>query len=125
MRRGALARPRRQGYRFQREDLESFAFAGLWEFASLGDKEILSAAIIVGDLNPLVTAVHDRMPVILDPDDYDRWLDPATEIRSLLRLFPAERMRAEAVSRAVSSVKNDTEECIASIGEPPLTPGGR
>jgi len=65
------------------------------------------------------------MPVILDPDDYDRWLDPATEIRSLLRLFPAERMRAEAVSRAVSSVKNDTEECIASIGEPPLTPGGR
>ena len=68
------------------------------------------------------------MPVILDPDDYDRWLDPATEIteiRSLLRLFPAERMRAEAVSRAVNSVKNDTEECIASIGEPPLTPGGR
>ena len=66
----------KQPYRFRREDLEPFAFAGLWEFARIGDKEILSAAIIVGEPNPLAAAVHDRMPVILDPEDYDRWLDP-------------------------------------------------
>jgi putative SOS response-associated peptidase YedK len=63
------------------------------------------------------------MPVILDLDDYDRWLDPATpipELRALLKPCPAELMEAFAVNRAVNSVKNDSEECIEPIGEPPL-----
>ena len=113
----------KQPYRFRREDLEPFAFAGIWEFAKIADKEILSAAIIVGEPNPLAAAVHDRMPVILDPEDYDRWLDPDTpiaELQALLKPYPADRMRAEAVSRTVNSVKNDSEECIEPIGEPPL-----
>jgi putative SOS response-associated peptidase YedK len=117
----------KQPYRFQREDLQPFAFAGLWEFARIGDEDILSAAIIVGEPNPLAATVHDRMPVILEPDDYDRWLDSDSgvpELKALLKPFPAERMRAEAVSRAVNSVKNDTPECIAPLGEPPLRPGG-
>ena len=108
----------KQPYRFRREDLEPFAFAGLWEFARLGGQDILSAAIIVGEPNPLAAAVHDRMPVILDPDDYDSWLDPAAsvdELTRLLRPFPAERMQAYEVSRAVNSVKNDTEECIEPV----------
>src|ERR1700693_5821728 len=42
-----------------------FAFAGIWEFARIGGEEILSAAIIVGEPNPLVSAIHDRMPVML------------------------------------------------------------
>src|SRR5918996_6212180 len=77
----------KQPYRFQREDLQPFAFAGLWEFARLGGNDILSAAIIVGEPNPLAAAVHDRMPVILDPDDYDRWLDPGTPVEELRSLF--------------------------------------
>jgi putative SOS response-associated peptidase YedK len=87
----------KQSYRFQRKDLEPFAFAGIWEFARIGGEEIASAAIIVGAPNPLAAAVHDRIPVILDPDDYDRWLAPGTttdELPALLRPFPAERMRA-------------------------------
>ena len=73
----------KQPYRFQHKDLEPFAFAGLWEFARLGGEEILSAAIIVGEPNPLAAAVHDRMPVILDPVDYDRWLSPDTSVDEL------------------------------------------
>jgi putative SOS response-associated peptidase YedK len=113
----------KQPYRFRRKDLEPFAFAGLWEFCRIGEQAILSAAIIVGEPNPLAAAIHDRMPVILDPDDYDRWLDPATpipELRALLKPCPAELMEAFAVNRAVNSVKNDSEECIEPIGEPPL-----
>jgi putative SOS response-associated peptidase YedK len=105
--------------------LEPFAFAGIWEFARIGEAEILSAAIIVGKPNPLAAAVHDRMPVILDPEHHDRWLDPRTsveQLKALLKPYPAERMRAEAVSRAVNSVKNDNEECIEPIGETPLEP---
>jgi putative SOS response-associated peptidase YedK len=65
------------------------------------------------------------MPVILEPEDYDRWLDAATpleELRAMLKPLPADRMRAEAVNRAVNSVKNDNEECITPIGEPALEP---
>ena len=108
----------KQPYRFRREDLEPFAFAGLWEFARLGGQDILSAAIIVGEPNALAAPVHDRMPVILDPDDYDLWLDPAAtveELKGLLKPFPAERMQAYEVSRAVNSVRNDTEECTEPL----------
>jgi len=60
---------------------------------------------------------------ILEPEDYDHWLDPSTSIdhlRALLKPYPAEKLQANAVSRTVNSVKNDTEECIQPIGEPPL-----
>ncbi len=113
----------KQPYRFRTEDLQPFAFAGLWEFARIAGEEILSATIIVGAPNPLAAAIHDRMPVILDPSDYDRWLEDdvsAEGLRALLKPYPAERMTAEAVSRRVNSVKNDDEECIAPIGEPSL-----
>jgi putative SOS response-associated peptidase YedK len=113
----------KQPYRFQAQDLEPFAFAGLWEFCRIADKDILSATIIVGAPNPLAAAIHDRMPVILEPEDYDRWLAPETsadELRGLLKPYPAEQMHAIAVSRTVNSVKNDNELCISPVGEPPL-----
>jgi putative SOS response-associated peptidase YedK len=49
--------------------MEPFAFAGLWEFARLGAEDILSATIIVGEPNPLAAPIHDRMLVMLMPDD--------------------------------------------------------
>ena len=108
----------RQPYRFVREDMEPFAFAGLWEFTRLDDEEILSATIIVGEPNPLVAGVHDRMPVMLLPEDYDQWLDPAMtidELRKLLRPYEPKLMKAYEVSRAVNSVKNDTPECVEPL----------
>jgi putative SOS response-associated peptidase YedK len=113
----------KQPYRFRLQDLQPFAFAGLWEFCRLGEQDILSTAIIVCEPNPLAAQIHDRMPVILDPEDYDRWLDPETPVdalQALLKPYPAERMEGYAVSRAANSVKNDTPECIEPIGEPPL-----
>jgi putative SOS response-associated peptidase YedK len=73
----------KQPYRFRRKDLEPFAFAGVWEFTRIGGEDILSTAIIVGEANPLVARVHDRMPVMLMSKDYDRWLDRATGIDDL------------------------------------------
>ncbi len=52
----------KQPRQFVRKDFEPFAFAGLWEFARHGGEEILSATIIVGEPNPLIGAIHDRMP---------------------------------------------------------------
>ena len=114
----------KQPYRFVRKDLEPFAFAGIWEYVKLAGQAILSAAIIVGEPNPLTAAVHDRMPVILMPDGYDAWLDKATPIeaaRAMLKPYDAELMKAYAVSRDVNSVKNDAETLIEPLsGEPVL-----
>ena len=99
----------KQPYRFRRKDLEPFAFAGIWEFARLNGEEILSAAMIVGEPNPLVGGVHDRMPVMLLPEDYDAWLASTTEpedLRSLLRPYDESLMEAYAVSRKVNSVRH-------------------
>jgi putative SOS response-associated peptidase YedK len=57
----------KQPYRFRRKDLGPFAFAGIWEFTRLGGEEILSAGMIVGQPNPLVSGVHDRMPKAMVP----------------------------------------------------------
>lgn len=113
----------KQPYRSRTSDLQPFAFAGLWEFAKISGDEILSAAIIVGAPNPLAAEIHDRMPVILEPEDYDTWLNSASsvdELRALLKPYPTEAMEAYAVSRAVNSVKYDTVDCIEPVGEPPL-----
>jgi putative SOS response-associated peptidase YedK len=113
----------KQPYRSRTSDLQPFAFAGLWEFAKISGDEILSAVIIVGAPNPLAAEIHDRMPVILEPEDYDTWLNSASsvdELRALLKPYPTEAMEAYAVSRAVNSVKYDTVDCIEPVGEPPL-----
>ena len=73
-----------------------------------------------------MAGIHDRMPVMLMPSDYDRWLDPNTSIeeaRSLLKPYDQVLMKAYAVSRAVNSVKNDNEECIEPIEEGALSTG--
>ncbi len=75
---------------------------------------MLSAAIIVGQPNPLVAGVHHRMPVML-PDDYDRWLSATPNIVGLqgtARPYEKTRMKGVPVRRLVNSVKNETEECI-------------
>jgi putative SOS response-associated peptidase YedK len=110
----------KQPYRFTRKDLEPFAFAGVWEFTRLSDEDILSTAIIVGEANPLVGRIHDRMPVMLMAEDYDLWLDQATnvdELKGMLKPYDPVLMQAYAVSRSVNSVKNDTEECIEPVAD--------
>ena len=111
----------RQPYRFVRKDLEPFAFAGLWEYARIGNEAIVSATIIVGEPNRLAAAIHDRMPVILMPENYDAWLDAATPIeaaRAMLKPYDENAIKAYAVSRMVNSVKNDNEECIEPVDDP-------
>jgi putative SOS response-associated peptidase YedK len=63
--------------------------------------------------------VHDRMPVILMPEDYDLWLAPGfrkvEELQPLLKPYPAGAMRRYRVSQRVNQVKNDDPECAVEI----------
>ena len=95
-----------------------FAFAGLWDHWT--DKQsgerVESCTIIVTAANALVAPIHDRMPVILAPADYDRWLDPsAADGAALLPAFPAGEMEAFAVSPRVGNVRNDDPGLIEPV----------
>ena len=105
----------KQPYRITLKDEGIFAFAGLWELWK-GEEEIESFTVIVTDANDFLRPIHDRMPVILEPADYDIWLDGEVQsvetLKDLLKPYPTEKMTAYPVSKRVNSPKNDGPECI-------------
>jgi putative SOS response-associated peptidase YedK len=112
----------KQPYAIGMKDAALFAFAGLWD--SWKDKETGKAletfTIITTDPNELMEPIHNRMPVILHRQDYDRWLtvaDPAQLPVDLLRPYPAEEMKAWPVSRDVGNVRNNRPELIEPIAD--------
>jgi len=98
---------------------DPFAFAGLWEMWQTAEDTILSCTIITTDPNDLMAQIHNRMPVILPPDVYEQWLDPAErspdQLQGLLQPYPAELMTAYPVSKMVNSPKNDTPALIEPV----------
>ncbi|MGA8631066.1 MAG: SOS response-associated peptidase [Terracidiphilus sp.] len=99
---------------------EPYAFAGLWESWWPKEGEALeSFTILTTDANEILEPVHSRMPVILEPKDYKRWMEPASPERlpvDLLRPFPTERMTAWPVSERVGNVRNNDAELLACTG---------
>lgn len=94
------------------------AFAGLWESWTKGEEPIESCTIITTDANEAIGAIHDRMPVILPPEEYDRWLDPqsdAQELGGLLAPYPLDDLAARPVSRTVNNPRNDSAACIEPL----------
>jgi putative SOS response-associated peptidase YedK len=94
--------------------------AGLWEDwkAPTGEK-VRSCTIITTDANSLLGQVHDRMPVIISPDDWPTWLGetPASndELKALLRPYPPERLVLWPVDRKVGNVRNESADLADAI----------
>jgi putative SOS response-associated peptidase YedK len=106
----------RQPLLVRRRDRVPFAFAGLWERWKQSDGNVLrSCTIVTCPPNALVAPVHNRMPVILAPEDFARWLDPEAAGRELLKPCPPEWLEAYEVSPRVNSPQNDDPECIAPV----------
>ncbi|MEC4892591.1 MAG: SOS response-associated peptidase [Oscillatoria sp. PMC 1050.18] len=102
------------------KDEQPFAFAGLWEQWQKSDKEVIeSCTLLTTDANELMKPIHQRMPVILAPEDYDLWLDTevkeASKLQPLLKPYNSESMTAYPVSTQVNNPRNDTPECIEKI----------
>jgi putative SOS response-associated peptidase YedK len=108
---------RRQPWLFRLARPGPFAFAGLWEPAAAVPGAVPTCTILTTDPNEIARRIHDRMPVILDPQDYALWLDPAVtvaaEVRPLLRPFPAAAMHAYPVSTRVNNPAFDDPACMA------------
>ncbi len=111
---------RKQPYYLAMEDGEPFAFAGLWEQWRGPDEDIIdSCAIITTEPNPVVSAVHNRMPAILAEKHYDTWLDPSHQntdtLDALLKPYDASPMVATPVSPHVNNPRNDDSVCIEAL----------
>ena len=76
---------------------------------------IRTFAIITTESNELVADIHDRMPVILAPADYIRWLSEEPDPRDLMRPFPADLMRMWPISTRVNKPENDDPSIIEPI----------
>jgi putative SOS response-associated peptidase YedK len=103
---------------------EPFAFAGLWErWKPAEDAEPLdTCTIITTTPNALMETIHNRMPVIVKPEDYNAWMNrdlPPDEAAKLMRPYPDGELVAEPVSTLVNSPRNDVPECVKSITDEP------
>jgi putative SOS response-associated peptidase YedK len=114
---------KKQAYNIGMADDGLFAFAGLWDrWKDPTGKVIESCTILTTDANALLKDIHDRMPVILQPNDYDLWLDPGivdpAKVNDLLKAFDARLMRVYPVSTTVNRVDNEGLECAQEIDVP-------
>jgi putative SOS response-associated peptidase YedK len=102
-------------------DESVFAFAGVWDrWKSPQGPMVETCSILTTTPNLLLQDIHNRMPVILERDAYDLWLDPGFTkvegLQPLLKPYPAEAMRRYRVSQRVNHVINDDPECATAIG---------
>ena len=110
----------KQPFCFEVNDGALFAFAGLWDrWKDSNGTWVKTCSILTTMPNSVTSAVHDRMPVILDPDSYDVWLDPGMQNLSaaseLLKPYDARLMRCYPVSTRINHVANDDEECFRPV----------
>ena len=109
---------------------EPFGLAGLWDVWRKPDgKRVESFTIITTEPNELVRPIHNRMPVILRPEDEEQWLDasrtPFVKAQSLLKPYPEELMDAHDVSPIVNSAKYDGPECIQPVSDDEIPRAGQ
>lgn len=110
----------KQPYLIQRADGKPFAFAGLWEvWHGPNGEEIESCTIVTTEAIKSIRELHDRMPVIMPPELYDKWLDRSCEncdeLVKLLMSAPPQELKVTPVSKAVNDVRNDSPECVSLV----------
>ena len=110
----------KQPYCFEVNEGKMFAFAGIWDrWKNPSGHWIKTCSILTTTPNAVTSAVHDRMPVILDPASYDLWLDPGMKdvgaASDLLKPLDARLMRSYPISTRINHVANDDAECSAPV----------
>lgn len=112
----------KQPYYIRMRDERPFAFAGLWEHWIDDEGKVLeTCALLTTEPNELMGPIHHRMPVILNVEGYDDWLDPNLQtverLTPLLQSYPAEEMMAYPVGRLVNNARFDDPRCIEPLAK--------
>jgi putative SOS response-associated peptidase YedK len=107
----------KQPYYIRMQDGQPFAFAGLWEHWEREGQVLETCSIVVTDANALMQPIHERMPVILTPEQYCLWLDPAEQraekLGQLLTPYAGNDLVAYPVRTLVNSPRNNGPELVA------------
>jgi len=102
-----------------RTDGAPFAMAGLWDVWKGPEGDVTSCTIIVTEANAFMKRLHERMPVILAPADYARWLDPdnhdTVSLKPLLAPAPEEGFTVWPVSRELNNPRHEGPACAAAV----------
>jgi putative SOS response-associated peptidase YedK len=109
---------RKQPYFIHRSDRRPFALGGIWEHWEKEGEIIESCAIIVTTANQVLAPIHDRMPVIIDPEDFERWLDPEQDGKALTGLLAPhdeEGYEAYPIGTAVNKPANNDPSLIERV----------
>jgi putative SOS response-associated peptidase YedK len=108
---------RKQPYYITAKDRRGFYVAGIWENWKdpISEEWVRTFAIITTTPNELCSPIHNRMPVILKPDDCDRWLGFEPDPHDLLKPYPAELMEAWPVSTRVNSPANNDPSLLSPL----------
>ena len=110
----------KQPYFIQMRDHSPMCFAGIWEHWTAPDKSVLETfSILTTSANSLVAPIHDRMPVILQPEDFNLWLSRNAhsphELQRLYQPFPSDKMTAFKVPDLVNNPRFDSPACIVKV----------
>lgn len=107
--------PSKQPYHIHQPDHSLFAFAGVWEHWEHDQETVYSCAIITTAANPKIAPIHNRMPVIIAPDDYNRWLDKKTTVVDIAYFLSADAYRTMQIipiSTRVNNPLHNDESCL-------------
>jgi putative SOS response-associated peptidase YedK len=98
------------------KDGEPFCLAAIWETWRHPETGVdyKTFAVVTCAANELVGLIHDRMPVIVAPEDYQRWIGENAEVNDLLKPFPASQMTMWPISTRVNSPRNDDPSILDS-----------
>jgi putative SOS response-associated peptidase YedK len=113
---------KKQPYAIAMKSDEPFAMAGIWEeYSDKATGELIRTfAVVTCEPNSLLATIHDRMPVILAPEDYMRWLGPEFDPRALMMPFRSDLMKRRPIGSRVGSPKNNTPDIIDKIDRPDI-----
>lgn len=113
----------KQPWYFHYQNNSPLALAGLWDHWSGESGDSMdSCTIVVTEANELMQPIHDRMPVILTPDQFETWLDPQNQdvetLRAMLLPYQGADLETYPVSRQVNNPRHDTSELLEQISLP-------
>ena len=109
----------KQPYHIHRTDQGLFAFAGLWEHWLHEQVSVYSCTIITMVAQGKMAGIHERMPVIISPDHYQRWLDHSDETADVAHCLATaiiSDMQLTAVSALINNPRHNGPECLRAVG---------
>ncbi len=112
---------RKQPYFLRRKDGELMSFAGLWDRWERDHEAIESCVILTTDANQLVGEIHNRMPVILRPEDFELWLESdirvVSDLQRLLTPYGGDDLEAYPVARTVGNPRAEGPELVQPLAQ--------